>query len=608
MKTIDIIKMIIRNLLGVLIILVVGYINLHAQSKASKHVLSGNYDKAHTIISEGLKKKPEDIALHFDAARFYFFNDHKQHKLETAWTHITRCETLFQKIKDPKQVEKLKSSGIRELTIQLLKNQIESSAFLKADSINNSASWEHFISNFSGAIKQKIAIERRNDVAFNEAKENFSYESFKDFMEKYPNAAQVNEAKKLYESLLYKKITEPGTWQAYKEFLDKYSDSPYADEARAQYEWLLYKDVCKPGNINSYIDFISNHAANRYVPQAEDSVYSLFIQKGNVENYIQFAQQFPKNKNALDAWRNAYLLSTASFTLASIEDFVQKYPEFPLTNMVVKDKKLASTFLSSFEDNELYGYKDTLTNEIKIKPEFEEAAEFSGRLALVKPKGCVPECKYGYINREGVFEINAQFDEAGDFLNGFAVVGIGNCSEGECSYGLINETGKTILPIQYEEVYDITSDGLALIKQANKGYGYVNAAGKIVLKPIYTDAHSFSEGLAAVKTDSLWRFIDVNGNAVIPPLFYNAGNFSSGLAPVCNQQNLWGYINTEGTYVIPAKFAYANTFENGKATVLIKEKNKKGLELLVEKTIDFKGNFIEAEKNKAPQPQKKGKK
>jgi hypothetical protein len=41
---------------------------------------------------------------------------------------------------------------------------------------------------------------------------------------------------------------------------------------------------------------------------------------------------------------------------------------------------------------------------------------------------------------------------------------------------------------------------------------------------------------------------------------------------------------------------------------LVKEKNKKGLEILIEKTIDLKGNFIEAEKNKTTVPVKKGKK
>ena len=579
-----------------------------AQSKASKYVLSGDYAKAQSIISEGLKKKPEDIGLHFDAARFYFFSDHKQHKLETAWTHITHCEALLQKIKDPKQLNKLAATGIRKYTLQLLKSQIEAKAFLKADSVNNAAQWEYFISKFNGAEKTNIAVVRRNDAAFREAQQNFSYESFKDFMEKYPNAAQAHEAKKLYESLLYKNKTQAGTWQVYKEYLNKYSDSPYADEAQAQYELLLYKDKCVQGNINSYINFVKDHAANRYVPQAEDSIYNLFISKGDVANYLQFVQQFPKNKNIKDAWLQGYLLATHHFSLASIDSFSLKNPAFPLTDKLIEDKKLAAFTLFPFEENDLYGYKELLSGTVNIKPIYEEAATFSGRLAAVKPTGCEEECKYGYINRAGNMSIAPQYDEAGDFVNGFAVVGTGNCAEDECKYGLINETGKIVLSLEFDEVFDVSKEGLALVKQNEKGYGYANGAGRIILPMIYIDANSFSEGLAAVKADSLWRFINANGNAVVAPLFTNAGNFSSGLAPVANTQNLWGYINTEGQYIIQPKYAFANAFEGDRALVLMKEKNKKGLEITIEKTIDFKGNFIEQEKPKNPASNKKPKK
>jgi hypothetical protein len=581
---------------------------MFAQSKASKYVLSGDYSKAQPIIAEGLKKKPEDIGLHFDAARFYFFSDHKQHKLETAWTHITRCEALFQKIKDPKQLNKFAATGIRKYTLQLLKSQIEAKAFLIADSADNAAQWEYFISKFSGAEKTNIAVVRRNDAAFREAQQNFSYESFKDFMEKYPNASQAHEAKKLYESLLYKNKTQAGTWQAYKEYLNKYPDSPYTDEAQAQYELLLYKDKCVPGNINAYINFVKEHAANRYVPQAEDSIYRLFISKGDVANYLQFVQLFPNNKNVRDAWLQAYLLATAHFSFESIDSFALKNPTFPLTDKLIEDKKLAAFNLFPFEENDLYGYKELLSGAVNIKPVYEEASTFSGRLAVVKPTGCDDECKYGYINKAGKMVIAPQYDEAGDFVNGFAVVGMGNCMEGECKYGLINETGKIVLPLEFDEVFDVSKEGLALVKQNGKGYGYANGAGRIILPMIYTDANSFSEGLAAVKVDSLWRFINANGNAVVAPLYTNAGKFSSGLAPVANAQNLWGYINTEGQYIIQPKYAFANAFEGDRAVVLLKEKNKKGLEITVEKIIDLKGNFIEQEKPKSPASNKKTKK
>jgi hypothetical protein len=116
---------------------------MFAQSKASKYVLSGDYAKAQPIISEGLKKKPEDIGLktlHFDAARFYFFSDHKQHKLETAWTHITRCEALFQKIKDPKQLNKVCCNRHKKLHHSTFKIANRSQSFFeRADSADNAA-------------------------------------------------------------------------------------------------------------------------------------------------------------------------------------------------------------------------------------------------------------------------------------------------------------------------------------------------------------------------------------------------------------------------------------------------------------------------------------
>ena len=52
------------------------------------------------------------------------------------------------------------------------------------------------------------------------------------------------------------------------------------------------------------------------------------------------------------------------------------------------------------------------------------------------------------------------------------------------------------------------------------------------IAPRYDDALSFSEGLAAVKTDGQWGYIDTKGNTVIPEQFDIAFSFSEGLALV----------------------------------------------------------------------------
>ena len=43
----------------------------------------------------------------------------------------------------------------------------------------------------------------------------------------------------------------------------------------------------------------------------------------------------------------------------------------------------------------------------------------------------------------------------------------------------------------------------------------------------YEDARSFSNGLAAVKVNGLWGFIDLSGEMVIEPAFLDAKDFTT---------------------------------------------------------------------------------
>jgi len=67
-------------------------------------------------------------------------------------------------------------------------------------------------------------------------------------------------------------------------------------------------------------------------------------------------------------------------------------------------------------------------------------------------------------------------------------------------------------------------------------YGYINVDNEMVIKPKYYMAYSFSEGLAAVKTDyyenSGWMYIDTEGKLVIKNDYSSASSFIDGVAPV----------------------------------------------------------------------------
>ena len=88
------------------------------------------------------------------------------------------------------------------------------------------------------------------------------------------------------------------------------------------------------------------------------------------------------------------------------------------------------------------------------------------------------------------------------------------------------------------------------VSQANAGPSPANsAAGKMRIAPQFDDAWPFSEGLARVKQNGKWGFIDKAGALAIPPSFEEAESFSEGLARV-KQNGKWGFIDRAGKVVV----------------------------------------------------------
>jgi hypothetical protein len=98
------------------------------------------------------------------------------------------------------------------------------------------------------------------------------------------------------------------------------------------------------------------------------------------------------------------------------------------------------------------------------------------------------------------------------------------------------KAGKAITKYDYREIGNF-SEGLAFALTDGKTsqerrYGYLNEKGELAIVPTFTDAQSFSNGLAAVKAKGKWGFIDKTGNLVIKHQFNEITPFSEGFAVV----------------------------------------------------------------------------
>ncbi|MGI6479938.1 MAG: WG repeat-containing protein [Salinivirgaceae bacterium] len=124
----------------------------------------------------------------------------------------------------------------------------------------------------------------------------------------------------------------------------------------------------------------------------------------------------------------------------------------------------------------------------------------------------------------------------------------------------------------------IGANAQTLTPQQNKKskWGYVNEAGKAVIKHKYDNARAFSDGLAAVNKGGYWGLINEAGKEVLKCKYNEVRYFSEeGVAIVRSRKyvsngvyaNKFGVVDKTGSFIVPLKYDEIRDFSNGLAVV-----------------------------------------
>ena len=81
----------------------------------------------------------------------------------------------------------------------------------------------------------------------------------------------------------------------------------------------------------------------------------------------------------------------------------------------------------------------------------------------------------------------------------------------------INAAGKEKFKSDYDMIGDFSANGLALVKKNGK-FGYINTDGKLVIDTLFTDATDFRSGHAYVATENRFGFIEYKPNYKMPTI------------------------------------------------------------------------------------------
>lgn len=140
-------------------------------------------------------------------------------------------------------------------------------------------------------------------------------------------------------------------------------------------------------------------------------------------------------------------------------------------------------------------------------------------------------------------------------------------SDGE-KYGYLSvSTGSWAITPRFETANSFSKEtGLAAVK-INGKYGFINGEGKVVIPPQFDKVGIWSEGLCRVEIDGKNGFINNTGGIVISPQPYNSTFFSEGLA-LTRIDGKTGFIDKSGKFVIAAKYGcFTGYFQDGLAAV-----------------------------------------
>ena len=114
--------------------------------------------------------------------------------------------------------------------------------------------------------------------------------------------------------------------------------------------------------------------------------------------------------------------------------------------------------------------------------------------------------------------------------------------------GMLKANGEDFIPVKYDSL-GMYSDNMLVAKVGDK-YGFLNEEGKETVPFVYSQAHDYSEGLAAVVDEhGKFIFIDKLGNVAIKPKKYDrVDDFQNGTCKVYRKDKVWE-IDREGKKV-----------------------------------------------------------
>ncbi len=200
----------------------------------------------------------------------------------------------------------------------------------------------------------------------------------------------------------------------------------------------------------------------------------------------------------------------------------------------------------------------TAKNELILPIKYDTLYRFSDGWGLLKNNG-----KYFFVDRSGnLKDPPRNYDELFEFRSGFALGKIKGQGDNPHTYYYINTQLKEAFNISAWQAYLFWED-VAIVSKDNKIYEILNKKGEIVKRLENVQTLKFcNDGMLAVKESGKWGFMNAKGETIVKPVYDSTESYKYGFGRI-KSGTKWGIVDKSGTIIFETKYDNILPGENG---------------------------------------------
>jgi hypothetical protein len=398
--------------------------------------------------------------------------------------------------------------------------------------------------------------------------------SLRYFTTHFDNNELIQKAENLIERIEYNNAVKINTIDGFKQFLVKYPTSIFKAESINYLSNLEYKLCLEKESEDCYRDYLKlypiSKSAIQVAKRLKSLVYNNAISLNTVEKYEQFLSEYASDND-----------ESFNSEVKDIKDRLCYLNFLKIKNSLSKDS--IQLFITNFEsckyvDSAKFLLERSDFNYLQNNFTIATANYFIIKYPASTHKKEILLKLFDLelpilLNMENNDEINSyikkyeELDVAEKLSKiGFPMIYTDN-TNWKRKFGYISPVDSNILIYpMYEEVRDF-SNGLAAVK-FNNLWGFVDKTGKVIIEILYEEVKDFHEGLAGVKQNGLWQVINKSNTPISNQKYQNVGSYNSGLINVSALTSGWVFISQKGEIKSKgASYLAASQFSSGYAFV-----------------------------------------